>query len=76
MFGGSAYQVQDYPEAWSGDSGHSGGACLMAMPAKLTRLETRLLHALQIYTRDTDVETIRMRYLKIEDERKRKKKKP
>jgi hypothetical protein len=45
-------------------------------PAKLTRLETRLLHALQIYTRDTDVETIRMRYLKIEDERKRKKKKP
>ena len=44
------------------------------MQMKLTKLETKLLHALQIYTRDTDVETIRMRYLKIEDDRRKKKK--
>lgn len=41
---------------------------------KLTKLETRLLHALQIYTRENDVEVIRMRYLRDTLERKRKKK--
>jgi hypothetical protein len=43
-------------------------------PAKLTDLEIRLLHALQIYTHETDIEAIRMRYLRDSEERKRKKK--
>jgi hypothetical protein len=40
---------------------------------RLTSLETKLLHALQFYTRETDADTILLRVLKIQNARRKKK---
>lgn len=48
----------------------------LQVKAELTPLETKLLHALQIYTREDDIEVIRLRlekdYLQRKEARKKK----